>query len=744
MAQDLWDELNNWRAGVQTSAQPDRIPKEAVTRADNAQLANTSSTQAVYRKRAGLTLVNQEPLDEGAPGVGSPIVGQFQYAFNDAGSPEVLQVRVTRSGNIYIGEDGGSTNETFTELTSTGLATDIDLPDFAIANNRGFLLDGKGNRVSLKGATQVDWGVGTITGLMLAANGAGAMTGDYDVVVTKYNTDTLAEGDVTDPVSITLSSNALQVTVDSVPVGQTNFFYRVYLRKPELGSGFYRVLSGTGFNATHQGFPLFSASPTVSTTIDISDATLVASVLTPPAVGAHGLPPANIKTVAFWQRRLFVADDTTMYWSEVDKPDAFNPFSQQPINDNVGGNVRGLKLAFDRLNVFTQFKRGELIGDDNPATWDFQFVDHQNGLSGHAAFVVSARRNEEQTNITAANDMAYWWSTSNGPVAWDGTFTASLADGRIQAEVSEETIAQGQLAKIHTVWWKQAGIERVVFWVPDIGKTTLTRGLVWNAQMAVWESPKWDPVDITSAGLLRDSTGIFQHYVGTANGQAFRVGLGGNDGVRTGTSQGTFVAASDSVITIEDLTATFDAVGAANGGLIGRKVTILDEDRRKVSTNRPSITTNTGTAFTLNAAVGGLTAGLTYTYLIGGPDFVLDTAWGDFDLSFIQKRFDQAFLQFIADDGTSQLGIDIAFSFGLSSIETQSNESSLVLWDEAFWDLSMWSNIPVLTRKLRLGKIGLNYRVQLSSPYPDQGFTILKIGVLARKLSERDIFNIIA
>jgi hypothetical protein len=725
---DLRDTITHFSLGVVTSGETDRADlKHALVRADNAQFTKVAARIASIRKRFGLTLVNSTPLANTSASAGPALTGGQHYIFDNAGTEVRYSAQVSKDGTVtLIQDDGSSTNHAPVATFATVLTANTESPVSAVMNNRLFVLDGLGGKVSIKGTSTVTWGVSPATINALADGGAGNMSGDYDIVITALNTQTGAESEISEVSSITLGANKqLNVTANAVAVGLTHMYFRIYIRKPAEGPGFFRVLAGTGYvGGTTQGFPLFNAGATTTVTINVSDATLEDLILTPPAVGSRGLPPSGIKYIAVWANRLFVADDSMVYWSEQDLPDAFNPLNAEPIRSPNGGHIKGMKAVpideeTSSLSVWTLTARHELTGTVDPTTWDWDVPDPELGLVSNAAALVH-------------DGVLAWWAPDHGPVMripGGGEVT------HIGNELVNDQTGPNAINTVYAHLIRGVGHGGRMIWaIPEPQKTRLTKMVVFNTEMRRWESTHWDPMDIAALFVNYDSSSRSYIALGGYNGQLFRLLKGTNDGIRAGTTQGTFVAAADSILSISDAGAAFDTTGAR---LIERKVTILGPDGLVHGSVRPYITANTATSITLNEAITGLTVGQTYTYLIGGQNFAIETYWWNFEDAFTAKRWDKVYLQFRADSGVSQVIISTAFGYDpLNDQETTTLDFTSEHWDTAFWDLAFWDSVSVLTQNLFPDQVAVNARIQLRNPYPDQGFEVLKIGLLARELGD--------
>jgi hypothetical protein len=724
---DLWDELLHWSRGVITSAEPDRAElKNALVRNDNGMFESVANGVAQVRKRYGMALVNSTPVNNSS-GAGPSIVFGTPYKYSSGGTTRYTAI-LTGTGNVhFFTDDGAATNLTPVASHAAALTNNSIAGDAAEMNNRLFMLDQLGGQVAFLGTAETAWGLTAPTGLALSDPGAaGSMTGTYEVVVTEWDATINAESDITAAVEITgLSSDQLRVTVNAVAIGQTHRHFRVYIRKtasPNLGGQFIRVLAGTGYvGGTVMGFPLFAAGATTSTDINVSDATIVAGLLAPPPAGAHGVPPATAKYAAVFQRRLFLADDENVYWSELDKPDAFNPLSVEPIASPRGGNIVGLiPMASGRgIHILTETGRHSIVGGADPKGWTIDIEDPELG-SVNRGSIVGYRK------VIAT------WDSDHGPVLLSPDGQAAY----IGTDYIRDNVKASVLSSSNYALWQSAALDgRILFGVVDGGQSRVQRFLVFNLEVGAWESTNWDPMDAASIFVSYDSSGEGHIYLGNYNGQLFRLLSGGTDGVRSGDTTGTFVAGATTVGTITDLGAAFDTTGA---GLRQRRVRLVDPDGQVVLSSRIHISSNTATELTLSANFSGLTVGATYTYLIGGPDFVLETYWGNMGLPFIDKRFDLFFSEFRVDEGVSNIAIRMAFSWDENrNLSVATLDEAASLWDDAEWDLSEWDGLAVINRRLSVIKRGFNYRIQLRNPFPNQGFTVLKLATLARRLSDR-------
>jgi len=719
---DLFDELLDWSQGVITSVEPDAIPKNALVRADNAQFASVGGNLAQMRKRLGMTLLNSTPFANTSATAGPAFRRGTVYTHRNAGVPTAYLATAQADGTLALTVDDGSTTTHTPTASFAALTNNLESASFVEMNNRLFALDSEGAKTSLLGTAEVGWGIAPTTIPTAAAGAAGNMTGAYDVLVTVYDSRIGEESDRSLIKSVTgLSSEKLDLTITAAAAGDTHLYARVYLRKPALGSAFLRVNAGTGYDSAHFGFPLADAGATIAVTLDITDATLTEVLIaTPPAVSARGLPPTDAKYAAVYARRMFLLSDGNLYWSELDRPDAFNPLNVEPIKPPNGGVAIGLTVDDRSLHIWCETGRFTLTGDADTRTWVFELASPTIGMVGpHAA--------------AAYRGSVFFWNREHGPMELlaDGTYRY-IGTERIRPDVQRSLFSSTFLARTQVA----ADDGRVVFALAEPGQAALTRLYSYHAEMGAWETTRWNPMRVGALFTGVTSADRTHLYVGNPNGQLFRLLDSSNDGVRAGTVQGTFVAAGAAVSVISDTDASFDVTGA---GLIERTLAVLDEDGQLVTQARIYITANSATALTLNTAVTGLTTGATYTYAVGGPAFWLETRWGSMELPFVRKRFDDLYVQFRADSGLAQINLTTAFSWDvLRRVAGAAADVTNDLWDSAYWDVSAWNALDIISKRIRLLKNGLNYRVRLQNVYPNQSFTVLKLSVLARRLHGRN------
>jgi hypothetical protein len=96
------------------------------------------------------------------------------------------------------------------------------------------------------------------------------------------------------------------------------------------------------------------------------------------------------------------------------------------------------------------------------------------------------------------------------------------------------------------------------------------------------------------------------------------------------------------------------------------------------------------------------------------------------------------FLSFRSTNGAARVHVGIAVSTQNDNArELDIADSSGSLWDDVNWDEFFWNSAADVNYSLPVIKSGLNYRVQIRNPYPDQGITLLKLGMLGKQRGDR-------
>lgn len=660
-------------------------------RARNSALALSTTGKPYIQKRSGLALSTTTPI------TGSPaIIGQFLYRRISTNANYHLLVSNAQRLD-YQDADG-----TLHTISATAFTTGDLYPDFAVANDLCFIVNGT-DKKKLVGTSLQNFGitrptVGTMAG---AAGAAGSPNGTYELRVAYGNSTTGAISSASDTAAATVTVVSQKISVTNIPVSADAQVDRrfIYIRNTATQSVFYLAATITDNVAT-------------TVTLDFVDTNLTTLA---PSTTENNPPPSGSKYLAFHQGRLFVATDTGLYWSKVNTPEAFDPNAYDGVNASDGQKIKGLIATNDVLIIFKEDSFYTLQGND-PNTWTITRADADYGLASHR---------------TLWNRNGWtWWYSRHGICRWNGGGGADPIGKRTYGDPTD-TVNYANIAAASAA--PDDANSRICFALPEVGQTRATMILPMNTTNGLLESDKWDPMDVASLGVGLDSSGIERPFLGNYAGQNFQLWSGNNDGVpSTSNVTGTFVPAASSFSTISDASATFLNTG---GKLIERKITIFDSNGRVMTSDvRPYVTGNTGTVLTLSATQTGYTAGATYTYEIGGPAFEVDTPWIPAGRDpWVKGRYEWFFLLTRGIFSTLGAGVKLIFDYddNLTDPKTLSiaTLSGLSTWDSGMWDISVWDSPTTAESKYRVARVGKVWKARVYNYKANQPCAILRIGM---------------
>lgn len=674
------------------------LPPTASPRGLNSALASSTQGVPFVQKRKGLRTINRTPIS------GSPaLTGLFNYR-RIANNTDYL---------LLFGIDGSLSNYDVSTGTLSSITTSLsagDLyPDFETANDLCFMIDGT-NAIKYDGTSVTNFGitrptVGTMAG---AAGAAGLHNGTYELRVTYGNSDTGAESSASDTATTTVTVANQAIDWSNIPVSpdaQVDRRY-LYVRNIATQTQFFRV-----------GTVMDNVATTATTSVLDANATIKA-----PSTTSRNPPPTGVKFLAYHQGRMFVADDTNVYWSELDAPEAFSSLSVDGINKGDGEKITGLVSDHEVLLVLKEHRVYGIFNGNNPTTWQVRLVSADTGCASHRT-------------IVRQNGWTLWWSP-RGLVRWDGSVVDLVGlrlYGSIDDTYNTEEFIRASAAPIRAE-------DRYIVAVPSTGQVRATRIIPFNVTLGVFEATYWDPMDAAVVGEAVDASGASRAWLGNYAGQLFRVNDTNADGIAEGATTGTWVATGTSVSAFTNLVSD-TALDTTGAGLIERKVSWFDADGEFVSETRRYITANTADSFTLSVAVDGFTVGQTYTWVVGGPDFQWDTPWRTYDAPWIKKRYTHCLLLVKGLNYGASARLTIAFDYddaNANGKETTLNTSSAAgTWDSAIWDQDVWDVAANVQARFRVGRVGFAWRVRLRNSEANQPFAMLKLGMDAAMETEK-------
>lgn len=679
-----------WAGGVQGSTDATLLDLNTSPRGLNSALTLGQGGRPLAAKRKGISLLNATPITS------SPaIIGQADY-YRIANSTR-YHMLATNIGGLL---SRNPADDTLT-VRSTSLTSGEHYPDFAIANDLCFVVNGQ-DRLKFDGTSVTNFGitrptVGTMAG---AAGAAGLHNGTYELRVTFGNSGTSHESSASDTATATVVVVNQAIDWSNIPVSADTQVDRryLYVRNTATQTQFYRA--GTIANNT---------ATTATTSILDANATVAA-----PTTTSRNRPPAGTRFVAFHQGRMFAATSSAVHWSQIDAPEAFDDLAFDGINPSDGQRIMGMVSSDQILLIFKEDRTYAIVNGNNPATWQVRLIDDDFGCMSHRTIVTS-------------DGTTYWWSR-HGLCGWAGEDQiANFTDryyGDIDGVFSSSEIARSTAARdeIHN---------RVLISVPATGASRATRILPFNTMLQRFEATYWDPMDAASLGACIDSTGTPRVYLGGYAGQLFLMNSGHNDGVPSGTSKGTVTATATSQSVFSSL---LDAGGAAaalvttGGALIERYFQLFTVAGLPVG--RARITANTATTVTVATAISELTVGTSYIWAIGGPDFQFDTPWVG-DPSF-KKRYEYLITTVKALGYGNRAFIDLNFdwqSAGDPKLRSVMTSQANTLWDASLWDVAIWDSGDAVRNRFRVGRTGFVWRARIRNSYPDQPVGFLSLDV---------------
>jgi hypothetical protein len=700
--------LQSWHTGVMAAVEVS-WPPGAVSQVSVDQLAGTSSPRAwnnvfavigdraVPRTREGCVQMNAT----GITGT-SAVIGQYPYRWRDPDDGLVTQYHLLQSENGRLDwmNEGGST----TVISATAFTEGFYPATFAALNNHCFIANGNEN-FKLYGTTKQKFGIdrpeiGTATA---NAGSVGQFDGTYEVAFSYGNSISGHESSISDPITGVVANDS---TIDLTNIPQSDddqvdqIF--VYVRNIATQTQFYRVAT--------------LDDGTTSASVDLEDGeTDVDLTILGPSINENDPPPETIKYVCAHKNRMFAADDGKLYWSKTGSPEAFDPDAFDFVNQNDGQKITGLvSIPGGYLIIFKEDSYYVLEGD-TPGVWAISKLGPEVGC-------VSAK------SISLGADALYWWA-EQGPVRLEfGALSqpALIGFDRISAVISRSNMNYSERKRICTAFDLTG--QRILFAIPETSQARNTRMLIWSSRLNCWESDRWDPIDAASLATVNDSHSESFIMLGGYGGQVFKLGIGMNDAVPSGTTSATFVASAISQTTITVGSASFYTTGQ---GLKERKISVLDSNNNVLTTSiRPRITANTGTVLTLASPVSGMTIGDTYTVIVGGPDWQFDTCWVDANAAFEKKRL--LFVYVMALIYGQELYVDLLRNRrGITLAEERfaTITSTAALWNEFNWnDGTLWNDAEVSYSRVRGGRTGVTFALRFRNAYPNQPMLLLKAG----------------
>lgn len=711
----LIDELDSWEGGVNTAAPADLIPQNTSPRALNTAFQMVSDVLCATGKRGGCTVVNVAPIAS-QPAV----IGQFQFRHRTGGTTtEIFHLLIDSLGN-FKKKLADSTLTAADSGSPTPFTSGYYLPDAAVMGNRITLVNGQDQMV-FNGTDVFQSGIVAPAAPTLTSTGVGSMSGTYDIATTYYDSATTLESSrSTFTTSGVLAAQQLKVDWVAYAGQHPTTHVRVYIRKQSLGGGF--VLAAT------------IAVGATTTTLNLSDAAILALIILAPDVAQNNPIPDNIVSVAAHVSRLFACDLQNVYYSNLDQPEAFDPDNFFTTNVDDGKPLTAVHSAHEVLIIWKRDSMWALYGED-PSTWIVRLVSPEIGC-------LSPR------SVVTIDGITYWWS-EQGPAAWNGAGAPiTIGLGRLDPIINP-VLALNASALDPTPGLNYVGPvaavdvinQRILFAVPTINNTRNDLILPYSYCLQQWESSGWQMLDAASLATIEDFNSIAQVFLGSYKGQIFQLSnTDFSDGLiyptnpssSLTTRAGTATAGTGSTLT--DSTATFNLT------LPDRYIYTYDslgnvQQRRRIASN-------TGTVITLDSGQTFDPVPTTATrYSIGAIDCEFDTGWRTFSAPFRKKRYEFGYFLMSSNADGGTVYIDLFTDYNTTNpvkTYTLTTSGQGLIWDAGNWDEGFWGGAGIIRARKRLAKVGFVYRYRIRQGDPDVDLTILKLGCRAETLTDKN------
>jgi len=715
MPERLLEQLDNWRGGVNTAAQKDRMPEATVPIAKNTQLYSVWDGHAALGTRGGCKVLNTTAL---------PNAILSQHAYDNSSGQTHLFVEAT-SGDLKKLSVLG----TVTDVVDVVFTTTATTYSWANANNWGFVVNGS-DRKKTNGTAVYNFGIaapGTThfedTDLVAGGTGGVLPADTYDVCLTYYNENTGQEsGRSTVRSETSTSGQKLTITIpSSTTIADAQVTHiKIHLRRQSTQSIVYEVTEGcTPGPTAGKGWAVSGSDQDI--VLDMTSAQIANMILVTPGVNDNQPPPSGVKYIAWHRGRMFAADDTTIYWSEAGEPESFNPLWAEDVNPDSGDPITALVSIDNDLLIFKKFHLFKLTGDD-PQTWTLELVS-----ANPDAGCVSPM------GWAVVENTVFYWSLF-GPRAYSSsTGVVDITTTTILPSISSTTI---DWTKVSQIVCAANTYEQYVAWaLPAYGSSRNNIILPFHFGARAWMSTKWDPVDAKCLCTIKDGDGRPFIMIGDYDGWIYRLGDGTSDGIPT-----SITVLSSTVSTSTNNTLTKTSAGWTADVLIGRYVYVYRDSVGFRSYQRRRITDNTTDTLTVDSNWDA-NPDTTYTYVLGGPHFEISTPWMDAKAPFYKKRYEFIWLECSSPDSNATFECDVYVDHDEDSVAMHKQltmaTGTVGIWDKSLWDFCLFSMEGSVSDRVRIGHVGKNWMAKVSALVPQQRLLLLKVAVQSVPLTKK-------
>ena len=357
MGKPLNESFESWADGVITTIESDKVPPTASPRGRNSYLVSAASGKAAAGKRRGMDTMNTTAI------TGTPAVhGQAQFKKRSGTTFTQHHVLVSDNGRL----DTMDTSGALTTINASAFTSGDYIPDFAVANNLLFIVNGQ-DRKKFNGTAVQNFGITKPSSAPTIADAgdAGNHNGTYEARVTYYNSVTGHESSA-GPTSSSAAITNSSINWTNIPVSADSQVdsRRLYLRNTATQSEFFLVTT-------------ISNNTDTTYTSNVADSSLITLG---PDTEENDPPPSGVFALAWYGSRMFAADATKVYYSNVGEPEGFDPDNYEQINADDGQAITALHAAQEVLIVFKSNAMYAIDGD-NPASWTVRLVDPNVGCT---------------------------------------------------------------------------------------------------------------------------------------------------------------------------------------------------------------------------------------------------------------------------------------------------------------------------------------------------------------------------
>ena len=626
---------------------------------------NAEQAKNGYFDRKGSFITRKGGEKYNTTAYSSKIVGLYDFRYSNNGSQKILSVAGT---NIYSGSSG----TTITTGQTTGLVTDfcqykVSSELFASSKDFCFIANGTDSVKKYDGTTLTNCGISAPgTALTLASSSAagGALSnGVYRVNYTFISADGVESNPCISDLVVTLSGggSTQKFTVNiSVSADAQVTNRRVYMTS--VGGADLSFNKVVGNNS--------------STTVEIT-ANSTGSLLE----YYHDVPP-TLNYIETFKNRLVGAKDNRFYYTPLYKPfywpqGELDQEMQYFFDVGDGAPITGIKAFYDAVLIFKQEDIYLFTGDD---VYNFRIdrlmADQLSGAVSNRSLLVhegwcyfvglgSIYRTNGSTIQNMGADIADFFDPFSDE---DALKFNKNAASKCQSVIDYDN----NCAKFFIPCGSST--EPNVAYVMSLYNISSDNDLI---------SPNWS-VDTdyeTTACCNVTESGIVRWFRGESLGYIFRENRLNGDGAEI-TSDVT--SSGNTTLTDDTQSWTINLYS----GLYVRITSGYGKGQKRI------ILSNTATELTISAA-WDFNPDRTSEYTIGGPDYVYQHAWNNYNAASNSKR-----LRFVRPRFDTTGNYNAAFFYGYDFSEGDNDEIEVnllsnSLWDSEFWDVGTWDGIYV-------------------------------------------------